>query len=104
MTPPRTNQLTPAMTYVLQTAQNHAGVLVRHPGGFWSWPGCPGRIPHLQWTCGTPTVEALVRRGRMFYTKWQDGRKGPFPVQVEVFSAGVFQPFETSPRMTEANA
>jgi hypothetical protein len=65
---------------------DHGGRLVRHVGGYWSWPGCPKRqndgLPETYF--GTTTIEALVARGELEYIKWRDGRNGRFPVAAAV--------------------
>ncbi len=73
--------LSPSMAGALTHALNHGAKLIRFPGGFWAaenWKLHSG----VYW--GTSTVEALVTRGRMAYTKWQDGKHGKFPVEATV--------------------
>lgn len=78
-------KLTPAMREAVSNAEGNGGTLHRYPGGFWSWPNASwsGSTPS-GWFCGTSTVEALVDRGRLVYTRWQDGRSGRFPVHATI--------------------
>ena len=58
-------------------ASEHGGSLLRHTGGFWSdsmWQN--GRE---YW--GTRTIEGLVRRGYMTYSKWKENAYGKFPIE-----------------------
>ena len=74
------------MAAALAVANEHGGRLIRHAGGFWSWPGCP-RHSHNglpEESFGTTTIQALVDRGQLTYSQWQDGRGGAFPVAVEI--------------------
>jgi hypothetical protein len=65
------------MLEAVRLARDHGDKLKRFPGGFWTAP---------QWgiarTFGTPTIEALVKRGYAEYTEWVDGRSGRFPVEI----------------------
>lgn len=75
-----TTKITATMAAALAMAHEHGGKLVRHAGGYWTWEGCPrdcGRF--LDWV-GTPTVEGLVKRGRLEYSEFRDGSHGRFPV------------------------
>lgn len=79
--------LSPTMQKALQHARWSGGKLVRHPGGFWIPPdlGISNNKAkkHGLWF-GTSTVQALVQRGLMHYSRWKEGRKGKFPIEVEV--------------------
>ena len=71
-------ELSPKMKSAVAYMQKHDNKLVRYPGGYWASVGW-----HL-WSgpCfGTPTVQALVRRGVAEYTVWKDGRSGKFPIE-----------------------
>lgn len=76
-----TSELSPTMEYALKLANEKGnGKLTRFPGGFWiaseTWS-------HPQF--GTPTIEALVSRGKMTYTKWQQRDPRPaFPIEATV--------------------
>lgn len=56
-----------------------AGEIHRHPGGFWrakdTWNGD---------SFGTSTIEALVARGLLQYSQWQEGRNGRFPIAAKI--------------------
>jgi hypothetical protein len=66
-----------AMLYAL----DNGGKLCRYRGGFWAMENWrKGQIPWF----GTSTVRALVSRGLMSYTEWQEGRKGRFPIAAAV--------------------
>lgn len=74
--------LSPVMEEAMRYARN-AGKLVRLPGGFWTVESSPRHAHngHPEWSVGTPTVKALVARGELAYSRWQDGRHGPFPIE-----------------------
>lgn len=64
--------MTPSQQRALDLATTHGG-LVRLPGGFWTYTGCPtterrdvGFVPDV-WV-GTTTIQALVRRGALTHT------------------------------------
>ena len=78
------NAMSLTMLDALAFAKEHGGTLHRYPGGFWlqdNLPGgsYPGHVKHY----GTQTVEALVKRGAMRYTRWQQhrGGAGQFPIE-----------------------
>lgn len=75
-----------AMAAALMLAREHGGKLIRLPGGYWTFEGCPwsGSAPTQHF--GTTTIEGLVRRGHMTYTQWRRKTKKPgeFPIEVEV--------------------
>lgn len=62
------------------------GHLIRYPGGFWMRPDLEvGNHTWLQDTWfGTTTIQALVARGELEYTKWQEGRNGRFPIEASI--------------------
>lgn len=82
----RKTPLTAPMAIALDETVAHGGKLIRHQGGYWSWPGCPRRehdgMPE-EWF-GTTTIDALVDRGRLQYTEYKDGRGHRFPIVAEV--------------------
>ena len=71
-------ELSPKMKSIIKHMAHNNNKVVRFPGGYWaregwhSWNG-------PNW--GTPTVEAIVRRGYAEYTVWKDGRGGKFPIE-----------------------
>lgn len=79
-------KLSATMACVLVEVKEKGGRLTRRQGGYWCIPGAPlsqwGTLP--SWWASTPTIEALVRRGYMRYTDWQEGRKGKFPIAAEI--------------------
>lgn len=77
-------ELSPTMKTALHEIYSHGGTAARRPGGYWTWPQClsNGGVPLTYY--GTPTIEALVARGKMQYTAWQEGRRGRFPIKAEV--------------------
>lgn len=79
---PRMKSITATMAVCLAETIEHGGKLVRHQGGYWSWPGGPRRahdgVPEEYF--GTTTVEALVARKRMEWAEWKEGRGGRFPI------------------------
>lgn len=73
----------------IEAARNeHGGKIVRFPGGYWTHAGCDrnGRRPSQYF--GTPTIEALVKRGWLRYSRWQEAtapaRSRSFPVEAEI--------------------
>ena len=75
--------LSAVMAGVLVDIIDHGGIVVRHQGGFWSYPGCTRNNGRLDWYCGTTTIEALVARGDLVYTEWKEGRRGKFPIRAQ---------------------
>jgi hypothetical protein len=76
-------RLSATMVLTLWMANNHGGILVRFPGGWWSWHGAPtdkyrNPIEHAS----TRTIKALVARGRMRFIDWSRNRSVPTVVQV----------------------
>lgn len=73
-----TNDLSPTMNHAVVLAMRNNGKITRFPGGFW--------IASDKWSqpqFGTPTIQALVSRGVMKYTQWQEG-KSRFPIEATV--------------------
>src|SRR3990172_6451312 len=71
-------ELSQKMISAIYHMSRHSNKLVRFPGGYWArdgWHSWDGPC----W--GTPTVEAIVRRGFAEYTVWKDGRSGRFPIE-----------------------
>jgi hypothetical protein len=68
------------MQAALKMAHDHGDELVRIPGGYWTWRGCPfnGGVP--QESFGTTTIEAIVTRGCLVYSEWKENARGKFPV------------------------
>jgi hypothetical protein len=78
--------LSSEMAACLLEAEQHGGKLIRHPGGYWSWPDCP-RLSHngLPESYFLPvTIMALIARDRMEYVEWQEGKRGRFPIAAAV--------------------
>lgn len=77
------DELSPTMVRALTLATECEGKLFRAPGGFWRAREA-GDYPSF----GTSTVEALVTRGKMKYTRWQErsgrGHRAPFPIEATV--------------------
>lgn len=73
-------KLTKTMKEAVDYIRETGGTIHRHPGGFWAkvnWTRFDGHF-------GTPTIEALVKRRVLRYTKIQVGRNGQFPIQAEL--------------------
>lgn len=91
----RIEQLSATMAICMAETMEQGGKLIRHAGGYWSWPNCPRGHDGLPVTrFGTKTVEALVARKEMTYVEWRDGRIGRFPIAAQVnqeFNAGIAQ-------------
>ena len=82
------SDLTATMVEALDEAMKAGGRLVRHQGGYWTPPGVTmrGGGSPFDWWASTPTINALVARGRMHFTELREGRNGSFPVAVEVIA------------------
>lgn len=79
--------LSPTMQDCYDYASANGGVLVRFPGGYHQlveWK--IDTLERVSKAWGTSTIEALVKRGYARYTKWQDGKKKPFPIEVTMMS------------------
>lgn len=83
--------LSPTMAVAMREAINHGGELIRLPGAYWTWEGCPVRYDgRPNWWADAVTVKALVTRGALEYTGWKDRtshqatRGAAFPVRVKV--------------------
>lgn len=71
-------ELSPKMLEAIEHMKRHGNKLVRFPGGYWAREGW------RSWNgpCyGTPTVEAIVKRGYAEYTVWKDGKSSRFPIE-----------------------
>ena len=78
---PRNQTLSPAMTVALDDIRVRCnGTVIRLPGGFWTYQGCPWGHRAPSFYIGTSTIQALVDRGHLDFSEWKDGRKGRFPV------------------------
>ena len=79
-------KLSVTMQKALDFANQHGGKLVRYPGGFWMQEGF--KTDNHTWMnrrwFGTSTVQALVARQEMWYSRWQTGRNGEFPIEATV--------------------
>lgn len=78
--------LSSTMQAAIEYARQNDNKIVRIPGGFWARPEWAG--PHEQ-SFGTTTIQALVDRGIVTYTRWQQRRNGSseFPVEVTLKEA-----------------
>jgi hypothetical protein len=77
--------LSPTMQDAVRTARLHGGYLMRYPGGYWSVPDWHGRYG---WYVGTSTIQALVSRGVMEYSEWQEGKNYGFPIKATLTEKG----------------
>lgn len=81
--PPRKrSDLSRVMQSAYEYARLNGGTLTRFPGGLhqpvqWMRADRGGGL-----FFGTSTIEGLVRRGYATYSKWQEGRRGKFPIEV----------------------
>lgn len=82
----KSDEISATMAAALAFAHEHGGELVRHAGGFWTcrnvqWHsrGCPKD----DWF-GASTVNSLVKRGRMEFTEWKEGRGFKFPIAARI--------------------
>ncbi len=79
-------EISAPMAICLAMAHDHGGKLVRYIGGYWSWEHAPKHQHNgnpVEYA-GTSTVEGLVKRGRLKYTEWKEGRGGKFPIAAEL--------------------
>jgi hypothetical protein len=85
MTSPSKSEPTIPMSNALALARHHGGRLVRYVGGYWSFENAPKtwRGNPVEYA-GSNTIDALVRRGRLEYTEWKEGRKFRFPIAVKI--------------------
>ena len=76
------------MARALAGALEHGGTLERLPGGFWTYPGV--RLLDLdhsgfpEWYVNASTVEALIKRGDLIYTKWRQSGGVRLPIAAAV--------------------
>jgi hypothetical protein len=76
-------ELSKKMQEAMLYAMVYGGKLCLYRGGFWAMENWrKGQHPWF----GTSTVKALVSRGLMSYTEWQDSHNGRFPVAAAVIS------------------
>lgn len=71
-------ELSPKMVSAIKHMARNGNKVVRYPGGYWAsehWHAWSGPC------FGTPTIEAIVRRGYAEYTVWKDGRASRFPIE-----------------------
>lgn len=75
-------ELSKTQQQVLRKLQDHApAVLVRRPGGFWTWDGCPADVRGVPaWWVTVQTVRALERLGVLertnrYQEEWLDSRQ-----------------------------
>lgn len=79
--------LTPTMAKAMAMAIDHGGELIRQDGGYWTWRG---GIKLVDYHAESVTIRALVARGALEYTEWQQRKvthrgEGPtFPIAVRV--------------------
>lgn len=95
-------EISATMAIGLGYAHDHGGKLIRYVGGYWSWEGVSRNhngapVEYV----GTPTIEALVSRGRMKYTEWKAGRNGRFPIAVEIAPDAMDDQPDLDPRTPE---
>jgi hypothetical protein len=65
-------KISATMYAALSLANDHGGILVRFPGGWWSWHGVGiDRYRNPVEHASTRTIEALVARGRMQFIDWK---------------------------------
>jgi len=83
-------QLSAKQQECVDAALEHGGVLVKYSGGFWSCRNAEMKtIMHFQapdWSYGTQTIRALIKKGVFRVTKEKTWEGGSYPVQVEVTS------------------
>lgn len=88
--------LTPSMTKALNHANTY-GFLFRQPGGLWTYRGVKNWNGVPEWCVNTKTIEDLVSRGTLQYTRWQNDRTGKMPVRVEPVAPAVATPAPEPP-------
>lgn len=84
----KASDLSPPMREALDKAKTHGnGKLVRYPGGYWTFPGAEWAGSAPVWWAGTSTVQALVTRGQLEYTKQMHRRRhgsATFPIEATI--------------------
>lgn len=78
-------EVSETMQAALAYADQHGGKLTRYPGGFWTHDGAYKNTAYPK-TFGSSTIAALVLRGRMRYSRWQESSRqfGRFPIEAEI--------------------
>lgn len=85
---PLRKPLSATMAIALAETIEHGGCLVRHIGGYWTYPGCTrDRGGYLEWHIGASTVDALVSRGELEYSEWKNSRNRRFPIAARTIAA-----------------
>lgn len=74
-------EISETMHAAVQFAWKNGGKLTRHPGGFWRDAGPTMDRWGGTWF-GTPTIEALVKRGLATYTQWKESGNRRFPIEM----------------------
>ena len=72
--------LSPEMKRCLEFVRKEGGSIYRFPGGYWAqenWRDVGGR------SFGTTTVEALISRGLLVYSAWNESKR--FPIQATLY-------------------
>ena len=86
--------LSATMAIALGEARDHGGRLVYWRGGFWTYPNCavkckswPSGDAVPEWSVGTRTVKALVARGELVFTDWNEPYRYPIAAEIPPVSA-----------------
>lgn len=77
------NRLTATMVACIDLARIGGGELVRYAGGYWAPRGRAHPRLSGEWA-GTPTVQALISRGRAQVSENRQGRRMPIPVAIQL--------------------
>lgn len=79
------DELSPTMRSALACAKAYGGKIVRYPGGYWAREGWMQNGDRSA-SYGTSTIQGLVDRERLEYTKFQQHKKGggSFPIEATV--------------------
>jgi hypothetical protein len=75
----KSDGLSPTMIAAVSLARENGGKLTRYEGGFWCRSGL--KDYENPWF-GTTTIQALVSRGVLVYSRWFNGSRARFAIEV----------------------
>lgn len=62
----------------IEAARDNGGILVRLPGGWWTYKGCKIVKTMPEWSTTWPTLKSMLRRGLLIPTKTEIGQYGEY--------------------------
>jgi hypothetical protein len=87
-------KLSRQMRKAVDKARDHGGLLIRRPGGYWTYENCPGEKGVPEWYITLPTVRALVDRGVMIFSEHH--QRDGYPIQARLVDPGRLVPHHGS--------